>query len=96
MSDEKVEVAFNEIMSAIYQLRIAFLKHGMSPPVSIELAKDRDTDWFRYNLPPHLALAQPRMGETRTDAEWVCNIMGMEVRMPAQWRKELDGRSRLV
>lgn len=91
-----MEDAFDDIMRAVFNLRMAFLKHGMEPPVSIELGSQRDSDTLRHSMPRDLILAQPRMGETRADAEWVCNIQGVELRMPAQWRLERDGKSRLV
>lgn len=84
--------AFDDIMDALARLRIAFLKNGMSAPVSIELGTVRDADHFRYITPPEMAMFQPRMGETQADAEWVCNIQGVEVRMPAQWRSERHGK----
>lgn len=77
------------------RLRIAFLKHGMQPPISIELGHVKDGDWFRYSLPKDMALATPRMGVDSDSPEWVCNIMGVEVRMPAQWRGTKAGRRAL-
>jgi len=35
------------------------------------------------------------MGVERDNPEWVCNIMGVEVRMPAQWRGTKAGRRAL-
>lgn len=88
--------AFEDIADALYRLRVAFKKHGMEAPVSIELGSYRDKDAFLYLMPRDLVLAQPRMGETQQDAEWVANVMGIEVRMPAQWRVEFGKGSRLV
>lgn len=78
--------AFTDIMNALMRLRIAFLKHNMAAPVSIELGSIRDGDKFRYMMQRDQVMFQPRMGETHADAEWVCNIQGVEVRLPAQWR----------
>lgn len=90
------ERAFNDILDALYRLRAAFLKNGMKPPISLELGSLPDSDRFRWLMPHDLVMAQPRMGESKADAEWVCNIMGIEVRMPAQWRRDLKGRNHLV
>lgn len=83
---------FDDIMDAIWRLRTAFIKHGMEPPISIELGHVKDSDCFRYALPKDMARAQPRMGVESDNPEWVCNIMGVEVRMPAQWRGTKAGR----
>ena len=90
------EAAFKEVMNAMQRLRVAFLKCGMNVPVSIELGTVRDGDIFRHRMPREYVLAQPRMGETKADAEWVANMFGIEVRMPAQWRRERDGKVRLA
>lgn len=81
---------FDDIMEAIFNLRTAFIKHSMNPPISIELGHVRDATRLRYMLPSEMAMVQPRMGETKDDAEWVCNIMGVEVRMPGEWRWEAN------
>lgn len=86
---------FDDIMNAIARLRVAFLKHGMEAPKSIELGGHKDESWFRYMMPRDMVMFQPRMGDTKADAEWVCNIQGVEVRLPAQWRASRDGGSRL-
>lgn len=88
--------AFDDVFNAIANLRIAFMRHGIEPPKSIELSTYKDKDIFLHKMPRDMVLAQPRMGETRKDAEWVANIMGVEIRMPAQWRTDLDGRSKLT
>lgn len=86
---------FDDIMEAIWRLRTAFIKHGMEPPISIDLGHVKDGDWFRWSLPQDMAVAQPRMGVEKDNPEWVCNIMGVEVRMPAQWRGTKAGRRAL-
>lgn len=86
------EQAFADILDAVYRLRKAFIKNGLQPPISIELGDPRDSTHFRYMLPKDMALAQPRMGDTEKDAEWVCSLMGIEVRMPGQWRSGPDGK----
>jgi hypothetical protein len=96
MTEPTESVSFNDVLQAINQLRRAFIKNGMPAPISIELADHESVNWFRYSLPTEFALAQPRMGETREGAEWVANIMGMEVRMKAQWRADRGRGSTLV
>lgn len=86
---------FDDVMEAIWRLRTAFIKHGMNPPISIELGHVKDGDWFRWSAPTDLMLAQMRMGVDKDNPEWVCSIMGVEVRMPAQWRRTKDGRRML-
>lgn len=86
------EQAFADIMDAIARLRIAFLKHNFDAPKSIELGSLRDGDAFRYMMPLDMFLAQPRIGDTAQGAEWVVNVQGVELRMPAQWRRERDGK----
>lgn len=88
--------AFDDIMNALYVLRAAFIKNGMKPPISIELGDRKDGDFFRYTLPREMAMMHPRMGDTKQDAEWVCNIMGVEVRMPGQWRYGPDGKIHFI
>jgi len=83
---------FDDILDAISRLRAAFLKHGMQPPISIELGHMKDGDWFRWAMPKDMVMFQPRMGVESDNPEWVCNIMGVEVRLPAQWRGEKHGR----
>lgn len=78
--------AFDEIADAIWRLRAAFIKNGMKPPVSIELGTAQDGYVFNHLMPRDMVLSQPRMGVERDDPEWVCNIMGVEVRRPAEWR----------
>lgn len=82
---------FDEIANAIHRLRIAFKKLGLEPPVAIELSSIRDGDKFRHLMTRDMILAQPRMGVEQNDPEWVCHIVGIEVRMPAAWRQELKG-----
>lgn len=89
------ESPFDDIANALFRLRTAFVKHGMEPPVSIELGHVKDADWFRHAMPRDLVVAQPRMGVDEDNPEWVCNIMGVEVRMPAQWRGTKAGRREL-
>jgi hypothetical protein len=96
MMNGNPEEAFADIMNAIARLRIAFLKHNLSAPISIEIGSLRDGDALRHLMPRDMFLAQPRMGETKQDAEWVANIQGVEIRMPAQWRRELNGKTHLV
>ena len=85
-----------DILDALYRLRVAFKKHGMEAPISIELGSHRDKDTFRHSMSRDLVMAQPRMGDTLQDAEWVASVMGIEVRMPAQWRYERDGKLHIV
>lgn len=85
--------AFSDIMDAIARLRIAFLKHGMSAPVSIELGNVRDKNAMMYCLPREMVAFDMRMGG---DPEWVCNIQGVEVRMPGEWRMDAGGRKHFV
>ena len=88
------EAAFSDIMDAIARLRIAFIKHGMSAPVSIELGNVRDKNALMYCiLPRDMVLVDMRMGEI---AEHVCNIQGIEVRMPGEWRADRGGRKHFV
>ncbi|MGL5735271.1 MAG: hypothetical protein ACRCYS_10440 [Beijerinckiaceae bacterium] len=87
---------FDDIMNAVMRLRIAFLKHDFAAPKSIELGSIRDGDKFRYLMPRDMFVEQPRMGETHKDSEWVVNVQGVEIRMPAQWRIERDGKKHLV
>lgn len=88
------EEAFYDIMNAVGHLRRAFVRRNMSPPVSIEIGSIEDSYAFRCYMPKDMVLAQPRMNDK--DPEWVCNIQGVEIRMPAQWRSELGGGRRLV
>jgi hypothetical protein len=90
------DAAFSDIMNAIAKLRIAFLKHHMDAPISIELGSIRDGDAMRYLMPKDMFMATMRMGETPQDAEWVANIQGIEIRMPAQWRRGHDGKLHLA
>ena len=86
--------AFDEIMRAFHNLRAAFLRAHLSAPKSIELGDFRDGDVFRYYMPKDMFLAQPRMNEN--DPEWVVNIQGIELRMPARWRQETLKSRRLI
>ena len=86
------KTAFDDVMEAIARLRIAFIKHGMKPPASIELGHVKDGDWFRWSAPKDMVMFQPRMGVEKDNPEWVCSIQGVEVRMPAQWRGTASGR----
>ena len=92
MTDQ--DEAFREIADAVYRLQRAFIRAGMKAPVSIELAAIDDSDRFRYTMPRDLVMAQPCMD--KNDPEWVANIMGMEVRMPARWRADRKGGRTLV
>lgn len=94
--EEKRDEGFYEIMDAIMRLRIAFKKNGYEAPVSIELGHYRDKDRFLATAPRELLLAQPRMHDDPQQAEWVCNVQGIELRLPAQWRIELDGKKYLT
>lgn len=85
------EEAFQDIAGAIGRLRHAFLKHNMQPPKSIELGSIDDGYAFRHYMPKNMVMIEPR--QSGDDPEWVCNIMGMEVRFPGQWRsRERGGR----
>jgi hypothetical protein len=86
------EQQFDDIMEAIARLRIAFIRHGMQPPISIELGHVKDADWFRWSMPNNMVMFNPRMGVEKDTPEWVCNIQGVEVRMPAVWRATTTGR----
>lgn len=96
MSTDTGDAAFNEIMAALWQLRTAFLKNGMQPPNLLELGDVKDGDRFRYLLPKDLVMQQPYMGDTKRDARWVCNIMGIKVTVPAEWHRDLGGKDHLV
>ena len=85
---------FHEIADAVHRLRRAFIRAGMKAPVSIELGSHEDKHRFLYVMPRDLVLAQPRFDKPHP--EWVANIMGMEVRMPAQWRITGKGGRGLV
>lgn len=84
--------AFTDIANAFMQLRVAFIRNGLEPPAAIELGSVKDGDYFRYAIGKEMIIAQPRMGVDRDNPEWVCNIVGVEVRMPAAWRREAKGR----
>ena len=86
---------FDDIMDAVCRLRIAFKKHGMEAPISIELGHVKDADWFRWSMPKDMVMFKPRMGVDEDRPEWVCDIQGVEVRMPAQWRGVKVGRREL-
>lgn len=94
MSDH--DAVFDDILQAFYQLRKAFIKNNMKPPISIELGCQKDADYLRYAMPKDLFLAQPRMGDTKQDAERVANILGIELRLPAQWRRDQRGKDHLL
>ena len=84
---------FDDIMKAVWQLRVAFIKHGLQAPAAIELGSYEDG--MRFRSMPNKDLM--RFDATATakgmsDPEWVGNLMGVEVRMPAQWRSDLKGK----
>jgi hypothetical protein len=79
-----------EICNAILRLRAAFKCAGMDAPVLIELGKHEDGDRLRYVMPRDMLLAQPQITD-KPDPEWVCNIVGMEVRYPGRWRARQRG-----
>lgn len=92
MSEPNGEEQIRAIGEAILKLRKAFLTAGLKPPVSIELGHHVDGTKLRCLLPPDLYLSQPQITDS-PDPQWVCNIMGMEVRYPGQWRaRERGGR----
>ena len=88
MSDQK---AFDEIADAVHRLRRAFLQHGMEAPVSIELGSIRDKNRFLGLMPTDLIRAQARTWHDPARPELVANMLGMEIRMPAQWRRLENG-----
>lgn len=88
--------AFADIMDAIAKLRIAFLKHNLSAPISIEMGSLKDGDALRYMMPKDMFLAQPRMGDATQGAEWVANIQGVELRMPGRWRRDQRGINHFI
>lgn len=84
--------AMREICNAILHLRRAFIQAGMKAPVSLELGDREDGMRLRYIIPDDMIAVQPQM-TGRNDPEWVCNIVGMEVRYPGAWRgRERGGR----
>ena len=85
---------FHEIADAVHRLRRAFIRAGMKAPASIELGSIEDKDRFLHAMPRDLVLAQPHLDKPHP--EWVANIMGMEVRMPGQWRVNSNGGRGLV
>ena len=62
---------FDDVMEAIFRLRTAFIKHGMEPPISIELGHVKDGDWFRATLGRRGVFVQ-RFGEELRGFENVC------------------------
>lgn len=87
------EEQFNEIAQAVFALRLAFIRAGMRPPKSIELASRKDGDFFRHYSPKDMVVFVPRQAQ---GAEWCGTIMGVEVRMPGQWREHPGGDRRFV
>lgn len=86
MSEEPLsEQAFQDIASALHRLRAAFVRYGMKPPISVELGSHDDGYRLRSYMPRDLVSAQPRMTD-KPDPEWVCNIIGVELRWPGRWR----------
>lgn len=90
MSDE----AFTDIANAVMRLRHAFMRHGLKPPVAIELGAHQDGDHLRYILPRDLVMAQPRMD--RDDPEWCFDFQGLEFRYPAKWRYTQRGGKEVI
>jgi hypothetical protein len=87
---------FDDITKAIWQLRAAFLKNGLQPPVSLELGTPEDGYKFMHLMPRDLVMSQPRMGLDEDRPQWVCNLMGVEVLRPAEWRSERGGKRLLA
>lgn len=92
MSDDE---AFTDIANAIGRLRIAFLKHNLTPPKSIELGDHDAGDRFRHAVGTNMVLTQPRL-EGRDDPELVCHFMGIEIRYPGHWRALRGGGRELI
>ena len=86
------EKAFDDISSAIFQLRKAFLQNGLKPPTSLELGSPEDGYKFMHALPKDMLKNQPRMGVDQNNPEWVCNLVGLEIRRPAEWRRDINGK----
>lgn len=84
--------AADDIIDAVYRLRIAFKKHGMEPPVAIELGAPKDGSIFRHLMTREMIHSDPRMGVDKDNPAWVANVMGIEVVMPAEWRSERGGK----
>lgn len=86
------EEAFDDIANAIHGLRRAFMKHGLKPPVSLELGDAKDGDFFRYIIGKDMIAPRPFMGNENKGPEWVCDLLRIEVRMPAAWRQVTSNR----
>lgn len=87
---DKSREAFEDIANALMHLRAAFIKHHMKAPKCIELATRKDGDILRYMLPMDMIYTQPEIGR-RDDPDIVMNIVGFEVRYPAQFRARERG-----
>jgi hypothetical protein len=93
MSDTPLsEQTLNDIADALHRLRRAFIRHGLNPPVSVELATYEDGERLRYSLPRNLIITQPTLTDA-PDPRWCCNIVGVELLWPGKWRaRERGGR----
>lgn len=89
------ERAFSEIATALMRLNAMFRKAGLQPVKSLELGSHEDGDRLRAYLPRHMVVPEPRQLTDAPNPEWVCNIVGVEVRFPGRWREyETAHRSR--
>ncbi|NLS27973.1 hypothetical protein S2M10_29750 [Sphingomonas sp. S2M10] len=90
-SNEKDE-AFLDLCNSVHRLRRSFIRLGLKPPKSIEVADYDDGMKFRAMSPGELVQTYPALGRN-DDPEWCANVVGVEVRMPGQWRaRERGGR----
>ncbi len=77
------EAFFEDLSKALYGLRVAFHKHGLEPPTSLEVGTRKDADRMMFSLPPEFARAKIEMRDG-TEPAVFCNIQGFEIRFPAQ------------
>lgn len=90
------EDAFNEIATAIMRLRATFIKHGFKPPKSLEMDSHQDGDRMRYILPRDMIAAYPAQSlRDENDIDIMFNILGIEFRYPAKFRRE-RGSTRII
>lgn len=83
------EDAFHDIAAALHRLRRAFAKHDLKPPVALELANRRDGERLTMSIPRDMLVAVPQAD--RADPEIVMNLVGFEIRYPAQFRSVQGG-----
>jgi hypothetical protein len=84
------EKTFDDIANALMRLRAAFKRHGLECPVALELKTRRDGDHLRHMVGRDMTYSQPQMGRGQ-NPDIVINLVGFEIRYPAEFRARERG-----